>query len=322
VKRVTTVVITVDTESDNLWDPALVRHPEFRNIVALPRLQGVFDTFGATPTYLVTFGVARNAAVGALKDIHAAGRCEIGAHLHPLETPPWVGPAAGDGSYLHHYARPIQQQKLARLDETLGHVFGQKASSYRGGRYSFDGHTPALLGDQGYRVDTSVTPGISWEADGGPNFKHHPHRHYFLGAGEYPLLEVPVSIKVRTRLPALSKALYLTMPPWTHTEGILRRLTRLNIVWLDPSFNTDEDMRWLCDALLAEGVAGINVMFHSSVIVQGGTPYTMTAEETERFFGRLERLLDYLLRVQGLKTQTLSQFYETRRQEARAGCLP
>jgi len=309
----TKIVITIDTEPDNQWDLNLRKNPKFKNIYELYRLQRLFDKFHAKPTYLVTHSVIKSDAVAVLKDIAKSMTCEIGAHLHAWETPPFKRQIKGDGSYLHQYAFSVQNQKLANLDSLISDTFGRKATSYRAGRYSFDHNTISLLAKHGYLVDTSVSPGISWENDGGTNFKKFPCEDYFLKTDKKStILEVPVSIRIKTKFPRLARGIYLNAPNWTHAEGILRRLTSFNIIWLDPSFNSYEDMQWLCDRLLQEKVSFINIMFHSSVIIPGGSPYTMDQEKTDRFFERLEKLLDYLLNANKLDSLTLSEFYEHR----------
>jgi hypothetical protein len=318
----TKVLITIDTESDNLWDPDLRKNPKFKNISELPTLQRIFDKFGARPTYLVTFSVAKSDPVSILKDIAKSQNCEIGTHLHAPETPPFERHTKGDGSYLHQYSFDSQRRKVSSIDKTIAETFGKKPVSYRAGRYSFDKNAASLLVEHGYLVDTSVTPGISWENDGGINFKKHNGLDHFLGTGEYALLEVPVSIKIKTRFPAIAKYIYLNTPNWTHAEGILRRLTFFDIIWLDPSFNTYEEMEWLCNVLLNRNACFLNIMFHSSVIIPGGTPYTPKEKDVKEFFERLERLLDYLLRVKKLDSLTLKEFYDIRSKKYTEGVLP
>lgn len=310
----TKVLISVDTEPDNQWDPNLRKIPQFANIYELGKLQRLFDKFSAKPTYLVTYSVIKSDAAVVLKDIAKSVDCEIGTHLHAWETPPFDSSLKGDGSYLHQYPLSIQQQKMANVDTLITESFGKKPVTYRAGRYSFDKNTLALLGELGYFVDTSVTPGISWENDGGTNFKKFCLKDcFFQIEGKEDLLEVPVTIKIETNFPCLAKIMYLNMPNWTHAEGVLRRIADFNIFWLDPSFNTYEDMRWVCDTLLAEGSRCLNIMFHSSVIIPGGSPYTANEPKTNEFFIRLERLLDYLLHVRKLQSITLAEFYEYRK---------
>lgn len=309
----TKVILTIDTEPDNQWDANLRRNPCFKNIFKLDNLQRIFDKFRAKPSYLVTFSVAKCDGVGVLKDIAKSQECEIGTHLHAWETPPLEPTIQGDGSYLHQYYDIVQRKKLANLDSVITQIFGQKPVSYRGGRYSFDGNTIAMLAEYGYLVDTSVTPGISWESDGGTNFKKYNYQDYFLPTAQAEVLEVPVSIKIKTRLPGVSKSIYLNTPNWMHAEGILRRLAHFDIIWLDPSFNTFTDMKWVSDMFLGDGARHLNIMFHSSVIIPGGSPYSIEEQKTNRFFERLERILDYLLNVKKLESVTLKEFYEYRR---------
>lgn len=310
----TKVVITIDTEPDNLWDLNLRKNPQFKNISELPKLQKLFDKFHAKATYLVTFSVVKSDAIAVLKDIAKFENCEIGTHLHALETPPFKPQINGDGSYLHQYSFDVQSQKMANLDGLITETFGCKPLSYRGGRWSFDKNTISILAKYGYLVDTSVTPGISWENDGGQNFKKSHRKDYFLQTeNNVDILEVPVSIEIKTRIPRLSKFIYLNTPNWTHVEGILRRLAGFNIILLDPSFNRYEEMKWACDLLLEKGVRHLNIMTHSSVIIPGGSPYTMSEESTNKFFERLERLLDYLLKVRKLEPLTLKEFYNYRK---------
>ena len=173
------LLITIDTEPDNQWDANLRRNPAFKNISELYRLQKLFDKFQARPTYLVTFSLVKSDSVSILKDIAKSVDCEIGTHLHAWETPPFDVPIKGDGSYLHQYNFDIQEQKMVNIDALITKAFGSKPVSYRAGRYSFDRNTVVLLAKYGYLVDTSVTPSISWENDGGTNFKKFSCEDYF-----------------------------------------------------------------------------------------------------------------------------------------------
>ncbi len=313
-KNTAKVLVTIDTEPDNQWDQNLRRHPRFENIAALSTLQDVFDKFHAKVTYLTTSSVAECDAVSALSDIAKSSNCEIGSHLHSWETPPLTPQIRGDGTYLHQFPVDVQSQKLAYVDRVISEVFDHKPVSYRGGRWSFDKHLPPILAKYGYLVDSTVLPDISWRSDGGTNFKKWPHKDYCLTTENgADILEIPVSIEIRTRWPTLSTPLYLNSPHWTHVEGILRRVAGFNIVWLDPSFNSVEDMTWACDTILDKGLDHVNIVFHSSVIVPGGSPYTMDTASRDRFFERLEGLLGYLCQEQALETMTLSEFYEFRK---------
>ena len=49
--------ITIDTEEDN-WGTYNPRGNTVENIQQLPRLQALFDKYGAIPTYLINYPVA------------------------------------------------------------------------------------------------------------------------------------------------------------------------------------------------------------------------------------------------------------------------
>lgn len=304
------VLITVDTEADNMWNPALRQSPRFENIASLDKLQRVFDKFKAKPTYLVAYSVAKSEFVPVLKDIAKSSPCEIGAHLHALETPPFISQRQGDGSFLHQYAVEVQAQKLANIDRLLSDVFARKPVSYRGGRWSVNRDIIAILETKGYLVDSSVTPGISWQHIGGLNFKKSSRRDAFLNEW---LLEVPATMMITSRFARLAMPLYLNLPDCTHIEGLLRRLSGFDIIWLDPSFNELEKMKQVCDRLIGDDVGFLNIIFHSSVIIAGGTPYTMTQASVELFFRRLNELLEYLMNGKKLESLTLEEYYNCRK---------
>ena len=86
------LVITVDTEEDN-WGDYRPTGWTLENIARLPALQRLFDDFNAQPTYLITYPVATDEnAAAILGELLQAGTCEIGAHCHPWNTPPFEEP--------------------------------------------------------------------------------------------------------------------------------------------------------------------------------------------------------------------------------------
>ena len=79
-------IISIDTEEDN-WNTPF-NPPTLENIRRIPIAQELFDKYSIRPTYLVTYAVVcESQSVSVLKPILDAGRCEIGTHLHPWNTP-------------------------------------------------------------------------------------------------------------------------------------------------------------------------------------------------------------------------------------------
>src|SRR4029078_10202654 len=83
------LLVGIDTEGDNQWDAAARANQQFSNIYALPRLHQLLARHGVRPTYVITYPVARDTrSADVLRELLAAGDCEIGAHHHAWETPP------------------------------------------------------------------------------------------------------------------------------------------------------------------------------------------------------------------------------------------
>jgi hypothetical protein len=67
-------------------------------------------------------------------------------------------------------------------------------------------------------------------------------------------------------------------------------------------------MLWLAEKLVAEETPVANIIFHSSELLAGGSPYNTTRDDVERFYVSLEALLR-LLAEKGVEGRT---FHELR----------
>ncbi len=157
-------VITVDTESDNVWTDRL--NPSMRNVAALHVLASILRRFSARATCLVSYRVADNPqAVAILRELVDAGLVEVGSHLHPWENPPFM--ADGMDRRYHTYPQELPlvvfRQKLEALTERIAENFDRPVC-YRGGRWGLAPQHVGVLEELGYLVDTSVTPLLSWRA--------------------------------------------------------------------------------------------------------------------------------------------------------------
>jgi len=81
-------VITLDTEPDNEWGRPRVATTE--NARFVPRFHELCQKAGPFKvSYLLTFEMAEDPFLSDfLAPRLAAGECEVGAHLHPWNTPP------------------------------------------------------------------------------------------------------------------------------------------------------------------------------------------------------------------------------------------
>jgi hypothetical protein len=170
------------------------------------------------------------------------------------------------------------------------------------------------LEQAGYTVESSVAPLFYEGHKGGPDFVGAPPSPYFLSyddpkvPGTSNLLELPVSAALSRRVPAVVERLYARAPKPYQTKRILKKLGVARVQWLRPSYSSVEDMCALARRMKADGVPLLNLIFHSSEAIAGGSPYNRTAQELDRFFARLEEALAYIVAELGAIPLTFSEF--------------
>jgi peptidoglycan/xylan/chitin deacetylase (PgdA/CDA1 family) len=308
------LLVGIDTEGDNQWDAAARANQRFENIYALPKLHALFARHGARPTYVITHPVARDERSAAvLRHLLEGGDCEIGAHHHVWETPP----CTTEDVARHAYAStlPLRQfeQQLAELTQAITAAVGVRPVSYRSGRFGFSATHVSALEREGYLVESSVAP-LFYEAHkGGPSFVEAPLTPYYLAydnatrPGTSNLLEVPVSAALNRRLPKMLQYAYARAPrPYT-TKRILRALGLLRVRWLRPSYSSLEDMIALARDLAHAGEPVLNLLFHSSEAIVGGSPYNRTQAELDAFRDRLARFLAFATKDLGAVPCTFAE---------------
>jgi hypothetical protein len=299
----TPFIITIDTEGDDLWSKPY--DITTRNAAYLPRFQALCERFGFKPVYLTNHEMATcEIFVEFARDVLARDAGEVGMHLHAWNSPPLV-PLTGDDfrfqPYLIEYPEPVMREKIRTLTRLLEEQFGCAMVSHRAGRFAFDGRYAAMLLDEAYRVDCSVTPGIDWrstpgapDGKGGTDYGAFPDRPYFIDPQDISrpalegLLEVPVTIR--------ASALYLRAP-WVYRIPLLRRFANRaspGLSWLSPAESGLAAMlRAARDARRAE-VSHLEFMLHSSELMPGGSPRFRDPSAIERLYDQLEILFEGL----------------------------
>jgi hypothetical protein len=310
------LLVAIDTEGDNQWDAAARRHQTFDNIYALGRLHEFFGRHGVRPTYVITHPVAidpRSAEV--LRGLRDRGDAEIGAHHHAWETPP----CDPDDVDRHPYALslPIEQfdAQLRSLTETIARSIGERPVSYRSGRFGFAASHVSSLERLGYLVDSSVAP-LFYEAHkAGPDFVGAGVAPYFLSyddatrPGTSSVLELPISAALNRRVPAFLERWY-ARAPWPYQTKRLLRLTGVaRVRWLRPSYSSADDMIALARQLVSSGAPILNLLFHSSEAIVGGSPYNRTQGDLDGFFDRLGRALSYCVESLDAEPLTFAEYH-------------
>ncbi len=315
------MIVSLDTEEDN-WNRSRT-DVTVKNIRELPRLARLFDGLGVRPTYFTTYQVAIDpGAAAVLRDVGAESRGEIGAHLHPWNTPPLTEQFLPRNSMTKNLPVDLQLAKIRTLTTTLHGAFGRKPLAFRTGRYGVGPDTIAALAACGYGVDSSVSPFISLEAvDDGPTFVGAPVRAYRLAPhrdvreravnGEGRIVEMPLSYgfnrgpfpvwdRVRRTLEA-SPWRWLRLPGLASRLGLGRRLS------LSPEVHSAPDMLTLSARLLEHGVRQLHMSWHTPSLTPGLSPFATTAADVDRLYGTIEAYLDGLAGLTSFVFATVSE---------------
>jgi hypothetical protein len=319
------VITTIDTEADNQWDRTGT-DLSMDNLEFIPRFQELCNRYGVKPTYLCTWEIVEDPRFDSLRGYQEAGLAEIGTHLHPWTTPPMEHSQNGiDRDALHIYPSELDPaifaEKLRLLTEAIHSRTGIKPRSYRAGRWGFSAeHIPILI-SLGYLVDCSVTPLKSWEhipgvVEGGPDFRAAPAAPYFLDLndicrpGESQLLEVPVTIVFTKATLARSKRLQNLYFRYRRTlpVKVMNRLFRLDPQWFRPyAHMSSERLKSVYKAARRAGLPAVEMMFHSSELMPGGSPYHLDEAAIERLYEKLEKVFRHL-KDDSCKGLTLTEF--------------
>ena len=314
-------VITLDTEPDNEWGRPRVATTE--NARFVPRFHELCVSKGLKVTYLMTLEMAEDKFLRSyLAPRTQRGECEVGAHLHPWNTPPLVTQTEDDlkhHPYPFEYPADIQRQKLETLVTAIERCYGARPTSYKAGRWGLDGVHAALLDQLGFLVDTSVCPGVNWgpskgdpRGTGGPNFNAAPTLPYRLSSedvcrpGSLGLLEIPPTIvfysPIGRYVPGV-RALYKRF------RRVRRAFDRYHVgsLWLRPyPFMTVARLKRVAELALRAGSPVLNLTLHSSELMPGGSPYNKTPASIDNLFARLEEYFSHVQR-QGVEAVTLSE---------------
>lgn len=308
---------TLDTEPDDLW----ANRPgvSFDHFERLGDFHRELAERGARPTYLTTSEVAEHPPAARVLDrILATGEAEVGAHFHSW-TRAWPFPVPDLGrppvhATAHMLGQALEEQMLEYTCASLAQAFGTRPVSYRGGRWSLGGDSVRSLVRTGVRVDSTVTPGMSWRDErhplaDGPDFRGFPRWPFYLSGqsleprahGE--VLELPVGTTFRKG------------PGADGGRGILARAARklsalagrpVGRLWLRPTSMSRQQMRACLEDLRQDGVPVWVAMIHSSEIA----PCTPLPDEASlrRFRRRCLQLVEDA-RALGAVPATLNEVY-------------
>lgn len=331
------LIVTLDMEADNQWEHGCPISIE--NVRFWQPFQALSEQYRFAPTYLITSEIATDPrSVDFLRPLVEAGKIEVGAHLHPWTTPPFRDqPGLRFNDSIHVFPSQLSPhvlgEKLATLTAQITDAIGRQPTSFRAGRFGFNNACAKALSRLGYVVDSSVTPLISWakhaglpDANGGPDFRHQPARPFLISVGgDRPLLELPVTILMTKaflkRLPGLLR-LYQAVYERLGHKGPHSWLLPQPL-WLRPlPETTPEHLGAVWLEAKRRSLPAAVMMFHSSELMPGASPYRSTKESVDQLLGLLEAFFrdvqrsggesatlteaaDMILRTSGLEISSL-----------------
>jgi len=306
------LLIVVDTEEEFDWGAPFSREaPATRSIPAQARAHEIYDRFGIVPTYVVDYPVATDPdAIAFLRGLKQTGRAEIGAHLHPWVTPPYLEEVSARNSYHCNLPPELERAKIAALTDAIAAAFGERPTIFKAGRYGFGPRTGRFLARQGYRIDCSKVPHTDLGGDGGPDFRGTPPDPHWLPEG---LLEVPLTVgflgaaaAAGPRLGPLfdsPRAARLRLPGLLARSGLVAR-SRLT----PEGVGAAEQCR-LIDALARRGQRVFTLAYHSPSLAPGHTPYVRSEADLAAFLAAIETVLAFFRDRIGGRFTTLSEVY-------------
>jgi hypothetical protein len=314
------LVITIDTEEDD-WGRFSSTGHTLENIDRIPQLQALFDEYKIKPTYLITYPVATdNKSIDLLMQIEKSGRCEIGSHCHPWNTPPFEEDLNEKNSMLCNLGRDLQYKKMHYLHNTISSNLDVKPVSFRSGRYGYDQDVAENLLKLGYKVDTSITSYTDWRDCQGPDFSEISPRPFrfscnniFKATTDGPLMEIPATIAFLQKNFETSNLLIKRLKSGSLGKlgiiGILHKLNLLNKVWLSPEMSDSRQMVKLTQCLMKKDYEVINMFFHSTTLQAGLNSFVETKSDEQQFFKRIKDFLAFA-KDSGIESIKLSDTIE------------
>ncbi len=305
------LLVTIDVEEEGLFTGQYL-HGEagVENVLELSLLDPIFRRLHIHPTLLISYQVARHKPhLDYLLGLKEKWQGEIGAHLHPWNTPPIQSLP---------YAHPIPSQlmpeellmsKLATLLEALS-AMGVEARSFRMGRFSMGPKMFSILRQAGILVDSSIVP--TRKEYGGPEYLVAPIDPYFpdpedlSSRGNSPVLEIPLT--VLPIIPKLDLALdWIAKKIPESTAAASWFLKYVGSLPAQPMLVGINRLKTAVRLHRHRNGTTVTLYFHSSELMPGACPQHPTKRHVEKFLQRLEKFLFWLCEEQGAISITLSE---------------
>ncbi|WP_077145847.1 polysaccharide deacetylase family protein [Sphingopyxis sp. KK2] len=309
--------VTIDTEEDFDWSAPFTRTGHrLDSVPALADCQAYFEAAKVVPIYLVDWPIVTDdRAVAILGAARAAGRCDIGAQLHPWVTPPHDEEVSARNSYTGNLPLDLQRAKMTALRDAICDRFGAAPSAYRAGRYGLGPESAAMLADLGFRCDTSVRSGFDYRPGHGPDYRAAPLHPWWVETGGRRLLEMPVTTVFGGLLGPAGRWLYHRTSSGSHAA--FARLGLSERIALTPEGIPAAKACAAIDIAIDARLPVLNFSFHSPSLQPGNTPYVRTDSDLADFYRWWDVVLAHLAR-RGVEPTTTAAILDMAQRDAAA----
>jgi hypothetical protein len=306
------LAISIDVEEEGLFSGEYARIPPgVSNVAQLKLLEFIPREFGIPLTLLVTYHVARDpAAQEVLKYWREGHGAEIGAHLHPWNTPPFVDLPEPEPVRVGKIPLPVLREKLANLVAAIQEGVGVAPRSFRMGRFDWGPQLESLLPEMGFQVDSSMVP--LTQKVGGPDYFLAPADPFPLplGAAKGTLLEVPVTMV--PVCPTTARLAYRLSTAFSKEKGerLRDRLHYVLAAGIHPVWFPLPSMKLAVMMHRRRGGRVLNLFLHSTELAPGGNPEVPTEDAVDKLLNKIRRFLNWLKETGPVQGVTLSELHE------------
>ena len=311
-----TLILTVDVHEDMPWGRVQAQ-TTLRSVAGLDRLQAACDRLGVRPTYFCSWPVAARASASPLPAFLAAGRCELGALLHPWVTPPFdANENRLQAVSPHRLSGTAVLAKATALTDAL-RALAVQPRAFRAGLFGLGGPVIQAIERLGYTIDSSVTPHWDNTPEGGPDHRAAPDVPYFPDRqlvdrrGASHVLEVPLGIGYTRGVPEAVAHALSRLSPGAQAEGLLNSVAGLRRLWLHPAVTPFDQLCKLAETWVTRDMPLLHLYVRSTELCAGTSAHSPSEVEASANLEKTERFLAYALHSVGAVPRTLSEFAST-----------
>ncbi len=304
-------ITTIDVEADNAWE-----HPEeisLNNLSILPEFQELCRNYSIIPTYLLSYEtLSDDDFVSFIISIVGKAQCEIGIHPHVWTIPPFEESNKNTDSRMIRYFQSMLDEDLlySKLNEIHNSVFnkiGITPTSHRAGRWGLCLRTVKWLEENNYIVDTSVVPFKSYknaainplvypDYHAAQENPYHMSINNLLKPGNLTLVEIPTTNTAKT-----CSRMMIQLSDLMHNKRGGHRFRKLLLNYSMyprelrpyPEY-PNGTLTELAKLSIEKKIPIINLMFHSSELMKGTSPYSSTQEKTNRIWKHIEEVFSFM----------------------------